>query len=134
MMAVLHVASGAALGALARTPVRAALVGAVSHAAGDYVRHWDMKNGRRFEVRTGLAMLAVLALRHGPLSAPVVGAACASAPDLEHIVRLPRPGGRKLYPSHRFEGWHRPGGLSVATQLVLAGILLGAVLAQRRRA
>ena len=132
MMAVLHVASGAALGALAGSRGRAALVGALSHAAGDVVPHWDLKGGKRFELRTGLVMIAALAVRHGPLSPAVIGAACASAPDLEHVVRLPQPGGRKLYPSHRFHGWHRPGGLSTRTQLLASGILLGAVLSARR--
>jgi hypothetical protein len=51
----------------------------------------------------------------------------ACAPDLEHIVRLPRPGGSKLF--HGSRGWHRSGGLSTRSQLLLAGLLLGRLLA-----
>ncbi|HEY2939348.1 MAG TPA: hypothetical protein VGJ27_06020, partial [Gaiellaceae bacterium] len=64
----------------------------------------------------------------GPLDPAVAGALAASAPDLEHVIRFPRPGGRKLFPSHRFRGWHRAGGLSAPLQLLLAGFLLGLLL------
>jgi len=56
----------------------------------------------------------------------------ASAPDLEHVLHLPRPGGRKLFPSHRF-GWHRAGGLPAWAQVLAAGAILGAVLASPSR-
>jgi hypothetical protein len=46
---------------------------------------------------------------------------------------MPRPGGRKLFPSHRIRGWHRPGGISASAQLLVAGLLLGAMLGQRLR-
>jgi hypothetical protein len=127
----LHVATGAAAGALAGTRGRAALAGVVLHALGDRMPHWDIDD-RRFEVRSGLALVAALALRHGATSPVVVGALAASAPDIEHIVRLPRPGGRKLFPSHRLPGWHRAGGVPAWAQLLAAGVLVGAVLAARR--
>ena len=57
------------------------------------------------------------------------GAAAGSAPDLEHLLRLPRPGGRKLFPSHRFRGWHRADGVPTWAQLLAAGVLLGLFLA-----
>jgi hypothetical protein len=49
------------------------------------------------------------------------------------VLRLPRPGGRKLFPSHRLYGWHRSGGIPDWGQLLVAGVLLGVLLAPRRR-
>jgi hypothetical protein len=74
-----------------------------------------------------------LARARGPLDPAAVGAFTSSVPDLEHVVRMPRPGGRKLFPSHRIRGWHRPGGISASAQLLVAGLLLGAMLGQRLR-
>jgi hypothetical protein len=58
----------------------------------------------------------------------MVGTCAASAPDLEHVLPLPRPGGRKLFPSHRVRGWHREGGLPAWLQLVAAGAIAGSLL------
>jgi hypothetical protein len=126
----LHVATGAAAGALLRTRGRAVLAGLVLHALGDRMPHWDIQD-RRFEIASGLALVGAFALRHGPASAVVVGALASSAPDVEHVVRLPRPGGRKLFPSHRVHGWHRAGGVPAWAQLLAAGVILGALLAPR---
>jgi hypothetical protein len=126
-----HVASGAAVGALAGTRARAALAGALTHVVADAIPHWDIAS-RRFELRSGVAMLVALALVRGPFDPAVVGAATASMPDLEHVVRLPRPGGRKLFPSHRFHGWHKAGGVPASAQLVAAGVLF-ALVARRSR-
>ncbi len=82
-----------------------------------------------FELRCGILGGLALALVRGPLDAATVGGIASIAPDLEHALRLPRPGGRKLFPSHRIPGWHRPGGLTVEAQLLIAGVLLGSVLA-----
>jgi len=128
----LHVATGGALGALAGSRGRAAVLGAISHAAGDRVRHQDIPS-RRYEILTGSAALLAIALRCGPFDPATIGAAAASAPDLEHVLRLPRPGGRKLFPSHRIRGFHRSGGVSAQAQLLAAGILLGALLAPNGR-
>ena len=73
----------------------------------------------------------LLAAARGPLDPAVLGALASSAPDVEHIVRLPRPGGRKLYPSHRVHGWHRAGGLPAPLQLVLAGLVVGLLLGRK---
>jgi hypothetical protein len=132
MIVTLHVATGGAIGALARKPGRAALLGAVAHAAGDRMRHQDIPS-RRYEVVSGVAALLAVAARRGPLDAATIGAAAASAPDIEHVLPLPRPGGRKLFPSHRIHGFHRSGGVSAQAQLFVAGILLGLLLAPRRR-
>ena len=130
MIVSLHVATGAAAGALVRTPGRAVLAGLALHALGDRMPHWDISD-RRFEIASGLALVGAFALRHGPASSVVVGALASSAPDIEHVVRLPRPGGRKLFPSHRLAGWHRPGGVPTWAQLLAAGVLAGIVLGRR---
>ena len=98
------------------------------HFLGDRVPHQDISS-RRFEVASGVLGVLALAVVRGPLDPATVGAVASAAPDIEHVVRLPRPGGRKLFPSHRIPGWHRPGGISAGAQLVIAGALLGAVLA-----
>jgi hypothetical protein len=126
----LHVASGAAAGLLAPSRRWAILLGALVHLAGDRMPHEDIWN-RRFEMWSGVAALAALALRRGPLDRVTLGAAAGSAPDLEHVLRLPRPGGRKLFPSHRVIGWHRSGGVPDWAQLLTAGVLLGLLLAPR---
>jgi hypothetical protein len=128
----LHVASGAAIGAAARSRRAAVALGLLAHLAGDRIPHRDIPS-RRFELRSGVALLLVVALRRGVLHPATIGAAAASAPDVEHVLRLPRPGGRKLFPSHRFAGWHRAGGLPAWLQLLAAGALAGIVLAPARR-
>jgi len=128
----LHVATGAAGGALAGSRGRALALGPVLHLAGDRMPHQDIAS-RRFEIATGLFAVAALAVRRGPFDPAVVGALAASAPDIEHIVRLPRPGGRKLFPTHRIRRWHRSGGMPASAQLLVAGMLIGALIAPRGR-
>ena len=132
MIVSLHVATGGAIGALAGTRGRAALLGALAHAAGDHMRHQDIPS-HRYELLTGGSALFAIALRRGVLDPATIGAAAGSAPDLEHILRLPRPGGRKVFPSHRIRGFHRSGGVSAQMQLLAAGIILGTLLAPRRQ-
>jgi hypothetical protein len=127
----LHVATGAAVGALAPSRRSAFALGALTHFLGDRVPHEDIGN-LHFELWSGVAALAALAARRGPLDAVVFGAIGGSAPDLEHVLPLPRPGGRKLFPSHRIRGWHRSGGLPDWAQLLAAGVLLGLLLAPRK--
>jgi hypothetical protein len=128
MIVSLHVASGAAVGAASRSRGRAVALGLLAHLLGDRVPHHDIPS-RRFEMRSGVALLLLVALCRGALDPATIGAAAASSPDLEHVLRLPRPGGRKLFPSHRFRGWHRAGGLPAWVQLVAAGTLVGLVVA-----
>ena len=132
MIVSLHIATGALGGALVRSPVAAAVLGPVLHFYGDRVPHEDI-DSRRFEIGSGVAGVLALALVRGPFDSATVGAIAAAVPDIEHVVPLPRPGGRKLFPSHRIPGWHRPGSLTTETQLLIAGFLLGAVLAARFR-
>ena len=132
MIVSLHVATGAAAGAACRSRRAAMAIGAVLHALGDRVPHMDIAS-RPFEIGSGGAILAALALRHGPFAPATIGALASSAPDLEHVLPFPRPRGRKLFPSHRVSGWHRAGGLSTSAQLVAAGVLAGLVLGAQRR-
>jgi hypothetical protein len=126
----LHVATGAAGGALAGSRRAALALGPLLHLAGDRLPHQDIGD-RRFEIGSGVAAVMLLAAARGPLDPAVAGALAASAPDLEHVFRFPRPGGRKLFPSHRLRGWHRAGGVSAPAQLLLAGFLLGLLLRKR---
>ena len=124
----MHVATGAAAGALVGSRAAALLLGPPLHLLADLVPHRDLAS-HRFEGVVGLAELAVLAVTRGALDPATLAALTASAPDLEHVLPLPRPGGRKLFPTHRYDGWHKAGGLSTSVQMVAAGALLGAVAA-----
>jgi hypothetical protein len=127
MIVSLHVATGAAAGALAGSRGAALALGPLAHLAGDRMPHEDIRD-RRFEIGSGVAAVLLLAAARGPFDAAVTGALAASLPDVEHVFRFPRPGGRKLFPSHRLHGWHRTGGMSASAQLLLAGFLLGLLL------
>ena len=127
----MHVATGAAIGAAAGSRGRALLLGIASHALGDAVPHEDFES-RRFEIGSGLALLGLLALRLGPFHPAVIGAAAASAPDLEHVLPFPRPDGRQIFPSHRVQGWHRSGGIPARAQLLAAGVIVGALAFRRK--
>jgi hypothetical protein len=122
----LHVATGAATGSLARSRTVALLLGPLLHVAGDRVPHDDIHDVR-FEVGSGLAALALLAVRRGVLDPAVLCGATAAAPDLEHVVPWLRPGGRKLF--------HREGnidsGISTGLQLLGAGAIVGLLLGRR---
>lgn len=127
MIVSLHVATGAAAGALARSRPIALLLGPLVHLAGDRVPHDDI-DSLGFEVGSGLTLLALLAARRGPFDPAVLGGVTAAAPDLEHLVPWLRPGGRKLF--HREGSVHS--GLSTGVQLLLAGVIGGFLLGRRR--
>jgi len=131
VIVVLHVATGGALGALTRSRLAALALGPPLHLACDWVPHEDIRD-RRFEVRSGLFGLALLALCLGPLDPATLGAASASAPDLEHIFPRLRPRGRKLF--HGRRGWHRSGGFRADVQLALAGAIIGLLVKPPRQA
>jgi hypothetical protein len=128
----LHVATGAAGGALVRSRSGAFLLGLALHGLGDAVPHHDVKS-QGFEIGSGATALLALAARYGPFHPVTIGALAASAPDIEHVLPLPRPGGRKLFPSHRVEGWHREGGIPAWAQLAVAGTILAVLIGLRRR-
>jgi hypothetical protein len=124
----LHVATGAAVGAAGGSRLTALLLGPILHLAGDRLPHQDI-GSRRFEIGSGLASLVLLAARRGPLDPATLGAAASSAPDLEHVLPFLRPGGRKLF--HGGRGWHRSGRFPSDLQLVLAGAILGVLVAPK---
>lgn len=128
MIVSLHVATGGVAGALIRSRPLALLLGPALHLAGDRVPHEDIPD-RSFEIGSGLVALALLAARRGPFDSAVLGGAAAAMPDLEHIIPWLRPGGEKVF--HRGGGRHGAG-ISAETQLVLAGSLVGVLLARRR--
>jgi hypothetical protein len=123
----LHVATGAALGAVVRSRPLALVLGPPLHVAGDRVPHEDIPD-RSFEIGSGLFVLGLLAARRGALDPAVLGGAAASMPDLEHLVPWLRVHGEKIF--HRGGGRHGFG-VSVEAQLLLAGALVGFLLARR---
>ena len=125
MIVSLHVATGAALGALTNSRLAALALGPPLHLACDRVPHDDI-DSRRFEIRSGLFTLGLLGLTRGPFDSATLGAAAACAPDLEHVFPRLRPRGRKLF--HGGRGWHRSGGVGTNVQLVLAGVIVGSLL------
>jgi hypothetical protein len=131
MIVSLHVATGAAAGAVSGSRLTAILIGPLLHLAGDRLPHRDI-GSRRFEIGSGLACLALLAGKRGLLDPATLGAAASSAPDLEHVVPFLRPRGRKLF--HGRHGWHRAGRFPADLQLLLAGAIVGALIGPRREA
>jgi hypothetical protein len=129
MIVSLHVATGAAIGAVTASRVGALLLGPPAHLVGDRIPHQDIAS-RRFEIASGIACIALLAARRGPFDPATVGALSASAPDLEHVFPQLRPGGKKLF--HGSRGWHRSGPLPASVQLLLAGAVVGYLGATRR--
>jgi len=130
VITTLHVATGAVGGATVRSRPAAAALGFLLHLVGDVIPHDDIPSAN-FELWSGVAALATVAVVRGPFDAATVGAAAASSPDLEHLLRLPRPGGRKLFPSHRIPALHQAGGIPTWAQLLTAGVLLGWIVGRR---
>jgi hypothetical protein len=102
---------------------------AQDHRARQHLPHQDI-GSPRFEIASGLVCLVLLAGKRGPLDPATLGAAASSAPDLEHVVPLLRPRGNKLF--HGRHGWHRSGRFPTHVQLLLAGVIVGALIAPRR--
>jgi hypothetical protein len=127
----LHAATGATVGAKVHSRATVAVLGLASHLAGDRVPHQDIHD-RPFEIGSGLLVVSLLAARRGLRDQATVGAIAACLPDIEHVVRLPRPGGSKLF--HGRRGWHRSGKLSTRAQLLVAGFLIGRLLASPPKA
>jgi hypothetical protein len=128
MIVSLHVATGAAMGAVVRSRWLALLLGPPLHLAADRVPHEDIPD-RSFEFSSGVLALGLLAAARGPLDPAVLGGALAAMPDLEHLTPWLRPGGEKIF--HRGSGRHGAG-ISIETQLLLAGTIIGLLLARRR--
>ena len=108
-----------------RSRIAAALLGVPLHLAGDRVPHRDIPD-RRFEIGSALLVVGLVARLRGLTDKATIGALSTCLPDIEHIVRLPRPGGSKLF--HDRRGWHREGRLSPRVQLLIAALLVGRIL------
>jgi len=124
----LHVATGAAMGDVVGSRPLALLLGPALHMAGDRVPHEDVPD-RTFEIGSGLVALGLLAARRGLFDPAVLGGAACAMPDLEHVAPWLRPRGELLF--HRGRGRHGVG-VSVEAQLLLAGSVVGFLLARRR--
>ena len=112
------------MGAGVRSRTAAALLGIPLHVAGDRVPHRDIPD-RRFEIASGVLIVALVARRRGLTDKATIGALATCLPDVEHIFRLPRPGGSKLF--HERRGWHREGRLSPRIQLLIAALLIARI-------
>ena len=130
MIVAVHVASGALAGALLGSRRAAVPVGIALHVAGDLIPHRDFPS-RPFEFGSGVVGVLALAFARGLRDPATVGALASSAPDFEHVLPLPRPGGRKLFPSHRWVSLHRSGGIPAGAQLALALGVLAALVVRR---
>jgi hypothetical protein len=130
VIVAVHVASGALAGALLGSRRAAVPVGLALHVAGDLVPHRDF-GSRPFELGSGVVGVLALAVTRGFGDPATLGAIASSAPDLEHVLPLPRPRGRKLFPSHRWESLHRRGGVSPGAQLAVSVGALAALIARR---
>jgi hypothetical protein len=130
VIASLHVASGAAAGALTGSRVLAILLGPALHLAADRVPHRDIMN-TNLDLVSGVVGAATLAVRYGPTHPVTLGGVLAAAPDLEHVCPLLRPAGAKLF--HGRRGWHRTGRLPVGLQLAAAVLVIGLLAVRRPR-
>ena len=98
--------------------------------AGDRIPHRDI-GSRRFEIGSGLLCLFLLAGKRGPLDPATLGGLASSAPDLEHVLPFLRPRGGKLF--HGRYGWHRSGRFATQVQLLLAGAIIGGLIAMPKK-
>jgi len=130
MIVSLHVATGAAAGAATGSRLTSLFVGPILHLAGDRIPHRDI-GSRRFEIGSGLLCLFLLAGKRGPLDPATLGGLASSAPDLEHVLPFLRPRGGKLF--HGRYGWHRSGRFATQVQLLLAGAIIGGLIAQPKK-
>ena len=123
MIESLHVATGAAIGEATGSRLWAAVLGPVSHFLGDLTPHEDIPSDT-FETLSGLLAGLWVAHRRGLFSPAAIGAAFATLPDVEHLLRPARPGRRQLFPSHRYARLHQRGGLPAWLQLGAAVAIL----------
>ena len=128
MIVALHVASGAAVGALTGSRLGALLLGPPTHLMGDRIPHQDIAS-RRFEIASGVACLGLLAARRGPLRSR--DARRVRRVRARSRARLPvaQAARRKLF--HGRLGWHRSGNFPANVQLLLAGAVVGYLLGRR---
>lgn len=126
MIESLHVATGAAIGEATGSRLWAAVLGPVSHFLGDVTPHDDIPSDT-FETISGILAGLWVVQRRGLFSPAAIGAAFATMPDFEHLLRPAQPGRRQLFPSHRYARLHTRGGLPAWVQLAAAGVILALV-------
>jgi hypothetical protein len=142
VLALTHIAAGAAIASRCRSARTAAVLGLASHLALDGVDHDDDTLGARAQGVLALGALVALLRRHRPLSPVVVGGLAGLLPDAE--IALAIAGHRKgsarfLFPSH----WGPPGSghpyrlprlfVPVVAELVVASLAVAALTSRRWR-
>jgi hypothetical protein len=125
-----HVAAGGLAGALVGSRRGACAIGLLLHVVADAIPHRDFRS-RTFELGSGVAGVLTLAFARGFGDPATVGAIASSLPDFEHVLPLPRPGGRRIFPSHRWSALHRAGGVSAGTQLAVSVAALAMLVVRR---
>jgi hypothetical protein len=126
MIVPLHVAIGAATGAVSRSRPASLALGPLLHIVGDQVPHRHPKRPV-WELLTGAFALGFLAGRRGVLDPATLGAFAAAAPDAEHLLPL-RVRGRKVLHLRPGRDRHDGTGLSAQKQMLLAAGLIAALL------
>lgn len=125
MMAWVHAAVGAALGARAENQAQAVAGGIASHLICDLLPHKDYE--MPVELPLLAATLGFLAVRHGWRSREFAGAVGAILPDIENgLERLGALDGT-LFPTHTKQPWfigHGPKVSSPIPQVILAAVCL----------
>lgn len=131
MMAWVHAAVGAAIGARLESQGPSVAGGIASHLICDLFPHRDYE--MPVEVPLLLATLGFLAWRHGVRSPQFAGAVGAVLPDIENgLERLGVVDGT-VFPTHTKQGWYIGHGRKVSSpvpQIILAGVCL--LLAEKR--
>ena len=117
----LHVATGAAAGALLRSRSAAFVVGPLLHVVGDRMPHHDI-GWRKFEVWTCIGGIVALGIARGPLDPATVGGFASRTPST--LIR--RPGGSSSRPRHARLA---PAGHRVRVEVLAAGPILGGLVA-----
>lgn len=123
MTGAAHASTGAALGALFRSPAAAFAAGLASHLAADVVPHRDVTP--RWEIALGAATLALIGIRHGLGSPEFWGALGGVAPDLEHGLALAglMSSENEIFPTHSAGGrLHGPDSGERISQILISAV------------
>ncbi len=133
MMVLAHTAAGAAIGYLAPSRGRAAVMAFAAHALLDLPRHEDPTMAQE-AMLTGASLVSAATL-FGVQSKEFWGAFGCAAPDLEHAIPILRSR-RRLYPTHRFARLHNllpTPRISLSGQVAASVVVLSLVARAARR-